>query len=60
MANILTSPAEYGDSNNTLLLKIAWKYWSELVAPPATLQAPALGDSNNALLLKIAQYLELL
>lgn len=60
MSLILTESAQYGDSDNTLLLKIAWKFWGDLVAPPASLQSPKFGDSSNELLLKIAQYLALL
>lgn len=59
MSDILTGPASYGNTNNTLALKIAWKYWSTL-ADPGDLKPPKYGDTTNTLLLKIAQYLELL
>lgn len=59
MSDILTGPAAYGNTNNTLALKIAWKYWTE-IGMPADKQAPQYGDTTNTLLLKIAQYLELL
>lgn len=58
MADILTSPAKYGDTLNTLLLKIAQEYWTALAGNTAGLQPPAYGDTRNTLLLKIDQYLE--
>lgn len=59
MGEITTSPAKYGDTDNTLALKIATKFWNDIGAP-ADRQAPKYGDTTNTLLLKIAQYLELL
>jgi len=55
MDNILTSAPVYGDSDNTLWLKIAQAYYSRL-SNPSTYRAPVYGDSTNQLIFKTASY----
>lgn len=55
--SLYTDAPIYSDSDNTLLLKIAYAYWVAL-SDTDGLNAPLYGDSDNQLLLKIAQYLE--
>lgn len=59
MSDIATGAARYGDTDNTLLLKIATKFWGDL-ADPGDIRQPQYGDTDNTLLLIIAQSLELL
>lgn len=58
MSDIATGAANFGDSNNTLLLKIATTYYGDLVSPPDSINPPQYGDSDNDLLLIICQCLE--
>jgi hypothetical protein len=60
MSDIATGAAEYGDTNNTLLLKIATKFYNDLTDPPESINPPRFGDEDTALLLVICQSLELL
>lgn len=59
MADLLTQSPKFGDTDNTLLLKIAQILYDNL-SDTTGFYRPEFGESNNALLLKIAQYLEAL
>lgn len=57
MPDLSTQAAKFGDSDNTLLFKMANYYWGVLTVKTG-LVGPQFGDTNNTLLRKICQYLD--
>lgn len=61
MADITTEFPKFGDTTNTLWLKIAGMLYGMTAGTNGTellLERPAYGDTTNTLLLKVATYLQ--